>query len=168
MNPRNRALVLAGSVLVAGLGGYEGLELVDYWDKLPKRPIATACYGHTATAKPGTVRTKDECDALLARDLNTIYGPAVLRMVHVPITQGQYNALTDFGYNVGLGNLRHSTLLRRINAGEGKAACKELFRWTFVGGKDCKLASSRCGGIVKRRQWEYDQCVSAAAPTSSS
>jgi lysozyme len=160
MNPRNRALALAASVLVTGLGGYEGLELVDYWDRLPARPVATACYGHTATAKVGTVRSKDECDALLVHDLNTIYGPAVLAMVNVPITQGQYNALTDFAYNLGIANLRSSTLLRKVNAGDHAGAAREFGRWVYVAGKDCRVRSNNCYGIVKRRQWEATQYAS--------
>lgn len=160
MNPRNRALALAGSVLVAGLGSYEGLETVGYWDRLPARPVATACYGHTETAVVGKTYTKDQCNELLARDLNTKYGPAVLSMVNVPIKQGQYNALTDFAYNLGIENLRRSTLLRKVNAGDNAGAAKEFGKWVYVGGKDCRVRANRCYGIVGRRAWEASQFVS--------
>lgn len=159
MDTRTR-VALAGAVLVAGLAGHEGRELVDYWDSLPATPVATACYGHTATAKVGTVRTPDECDALLVRDLTTIYGPAVLKLTAGHVTQGQYNALTDFAYNLGIANLRNSTLLRKHNAGDYEGAAKEFYRWRFVGPKDCAVAANRCGGIIKRRAWERDQYVS--------
>lgn len=160
MNTRNRFLALAATALVSGIAGHEGRALTDYWDKLPAKPVATACYGHTATAKVGTKRTPEECDALLARDLNTIYGPAVLAMVNIPITQGQYNALTDFAYNLGIERLRSSTLLRMTNAGDKTAAAREFGKWVYVGGKDCRVRSNNCYGIVGRREWERLQFVS--------
>lgn len=159
MDNRNR-VVLAGAVLVAALAGHEGRELVDYWDRLPSKPVATACYGHTATARVGTVRTPEECNALLAHDLNAIYGPAVIRMVTVPITQGQYNALVDFAYNLGIEKLRTSTLLRKLNAGDYAGAEAEFARWVYVGGKDCRVKANKCGGIPKRREWERAQFAS--------
>ena len=159
MDNRSR-IVLAGAVLLAGIASHEGRPLVDYWDRLPAKPVATACYGHTATAKVGTVRTPDECDALLVQDLNTVYGPAVLSMVKVPITQGEYNALTDFVYNLGTTKLRNSTLLRKLNAGDKEGAKREFMRWVYVGGKDCRIRSNNCYGIVKRRLWEQAQFAS--------
>lgn len=162
MDIRNRALVLAAPALVAGLTTFEGLSKIDFFDRLPAKPVATACYGHTATAKVGTVRTEQECDALLQWDLNYIYGPAVLDMVTVPITQGEYNALADFAYNAGINNLRKSTLLRKVNANDPTAGA-EFMRWIYVSNKDCRIKANNCYGIVKRRLWEQSQFV--AVPT---
>jgi lysozyme len=159
MDARNLRLVLAPVALVAGLTTFEGLSRIDYVDNLPARPVATACYGHTATAKVGTVRTKAQCDELLQWDLNYVYGPAVLKMVNVPITQGQYNALTDFAYNLGIEKLRTSTLLRKVNA-QDPTAQAEFMRWVYVGGKDCRIKINNCYGIVGRRQWEATQFAS--------
>lgn len=153
MNLRNRVLVLAAPALVAGLTTYEGLARVDYLDKLPAKPVATACYGSTHTAKVGTVRTKDECEEMLKWDLTYVYGPAVLDMVNVPITQGQFNALSDFAYNAGVNNLRGSTLLRKVNANDPSAK-DEFLKWKYVGGKDCNVRANNCYGIIKRRLWE--------------
>lgn len=162
MDVRNLRLALAAPALVAGLTTFEGLSRIDYVDRLPARPVATACYGHTATAKVGTVRTKAECDELLQWDLNYVYGPAVLDMVKVPITQGQYNALTDFAYNLGVSKLRQSTLLRKLNAGDVSGAHNEFMRWVYVGGKDCRVRANNCYGIVERRTWEQSQFGEAA------
>lgn len=159
MDARNLRLVLAPLALVAGLSSFEGLSRIDYVDRLPAKPVATACYGHTATAKVGQVRTKSECDELLQWDLTYVYGPAVLRMVNVEITQGQYNALTDFAYNAGENNLRTSTLLRKVNARDPTAQA-EFMRWVYVGGKDCRIKINNCYGIVKRRLWEQAQFAS--------
>lgn len=147
-------LTLAGAVLLAGLAAHEGRPLVDYMDTLPLKPTPTACYGHTATARVGQVRTPDECTALLKQDLTTVYGPAVIRMVKVPLTQGQYDALTDFAYNLGINALRRSTLLAKVNAGDMHGASLEFDRWMYVGGKDCRIKINNCGGIPKRRAWE--------------
>ena len=154
MDWRNKALVLAAPVLVWGLTTFEGRELVDYMDNMPTKPTPTACYGHTATAKVGTKRSVEECNALLKADLGTIYGPAVLAAVKVPITQGQLDAMTDFAYNVGIANFRKSTLLRKLNAGDYAGAGAEFNKWAFVGGKDCRIKANKCGGIPKRRAWE--------------
>lgn len=147
------ALVVSAG-LVGGLKGYEGKENTAYVDLLPVKPTVTVCYGHTATAKLGQTYTDAQCDALLVRDLNTIYGPIVQKYVKVPITQGQFNALVDFTYNLGEGNLRSSTLLRKVNAEDFEGAAQEFGKWVFVGGKDCRLVVNRCGGIPKRRTWE--------------
>lgn len=165
MNPRNLRLALAGAALVAGTSSFEGLSRIDYADNLPAKPVPTACYGHTGPdVKIGTVRTKAQCDELLQWDLTYVYGPAVLQMVDVPITQGQYNALTDFAYNLGTGNLRKSTLLRKVNAND-PTAVNEFGKWVYVGGKDCRLKINKCSGIVERRKWEAAQYASSAAET---
>lgn len=163
MNPRNRLIALAAATLVSGVSTYEGFAPKDYLDRIPSRPTPTACYGHTAGAKVGTVRTKDECLGMLRQDLTYVYGPAVLDMVKVPITQGQYNALTDFGYNLGLANLRNSTLLRKVNAGDNAGAALEFAKWHNAGGKDCRVRRNGCYGIVERREWERQQYASSAA-----
>lgn len=157
MHWRNRFLAMASATLVGGVAVHEGRELTDYWDRIPAKPVATACYGHTATAKVGTKRTVAECDELLRKDLNDVYGPAVLSMVTVPITQGQYNALTDFAYNLGTGALRRSTLLRKVNAGDHEGAAREFAKWKFAGGKDCTVRANGCYGIIERREWERKQ-----------
>lgn len=169
MDPRNRMLLAAAPVLVAGLMLFEGKpsDNRDYLDKIPVVPVATACYGHTATAKVGKLRTDTECTKLLHEDLNKIYGPAVLSMVTVPITQGQFNALTDFAYNLGLANLRGSTLLRKLNAGDKAGAAREFMRWRYAGGKDCSVRANGCYGIIKRRLWEQRQFESSDGTTRS-
>lgn len=162
MSPANRNLMLAGPALVAGLIGFESLQLVDFWDRVPAKPVATACYGNTDLAKVGTRRTVAECNAMLKVDLTTIYGAAVLKAVNVPITQNMLDALTDFTYNVGIGSFQRSTLLRKLNAGDYRGASLEFEKWAFVGAKDCRIKANRCGGIPKRRAWEKGTFLSGA------
>ena len=72
-----------------------------------------------------------------------------MALVKVPLTQGQCDALTDFAFNMGLGNLGNSTLLRKLNAGYGEEVPSELLRWVYAGGE-------KLPGLVTRRQREVD------------
>lgn len=69
------------------------------------------------------------------------------RVVKVPMTDNQHAALLSFTYNLGVGNLRASTLLRKLNAGDYAGAAAEFPKWCMGGGK--KLA-----GLVRRREAE--------------
>ena len=72
----------------------------------------------------------------------------------------------SFAYNVGSQAFCQSTLVKKLNLGDFKGACDELLRWRFFQGKDCALPENRrlCGGLVKRREAEYRQCLGEGAP----
>lgn len=163
MNPKVRLSVAALSVAVAGIAGtklFEGKENAAYVDRIAGNSVVTVCYGHTRTAVLGQYYTDQQCDALLIADLNRQYAPIVRRLVKVPLSQGEFNALVDFVYNVGEGNFAGSTLLKLINARQYEAAGKEFRRWSRVNGKDCNIPASKCAGIPKRRAWEEAMFVS--------
>ena len=90
--------------------------------------------------------TRERGDALMLHTLGE-FARQVDAMVRVPLTQGQYDALTDFAYNAGAGALRDSTLLRKLNAGDYSGAAAEFDRWVYGGGQ-------RLGGLVTRRAAE--------------
>jgi lysozyme len=73
----------------------------------------------------------------------------VNKLVTYTINQNQFDALVDFSFNLGLGNLGSSTLLKKLNAGDIKGAAEEFLRWDKAGGK--VLA-----GLTKRRKAERD------------
>lgn len=75
------------------------------------------------------------------------YEDCVNRYVTVPLTQNQFDALVDFAYNAGAQNLRTSTLLKWLNAGNYSAASQEFSKWVNAGGV-------RLSGLVKRREAE--------------
>ena len=108
--------------------------------------VWTCGFGATKGITPTTRCTRSEAEQWLLRDIAPI--EAYLNTIPEVNTQGQYDALVDFAYNLGLGNLKSSTLLRKIKAGASTKDIQEQFRrWVYAGGK--KLA-----GLVKRREWE--------------
>jgi len=87
-------------------------------------------------------------------------GKAVSSCVMSRITQNQYDAFVSLAYNVGSYSFCKSTIVKKANAGDLIGACEEFKRWTFVGGKDCKIKSNKCYGIYKRREAERQLCLS--------
>jgi GH24 family phage-related lysozyme (muramidase) len=77
----------------------------------------------------------------------TTYEDAVKRYVSVNLTQGQFDALVDFAYNVGDQSLCTSTLLKKLNAGDYSGASAEFGKWVNGGGK-------KLPGLVRRREAE--------------
>lgn len=72
---------------------------------------------------------------------------AVLRLITVPLMQGQFDALVSFTFNLGGGALQRSTLRRKINREEHDDVPAELMKWVWAGGRKLK-------GLMKRRQAE--------------
>jgi lysozyme len=89
---------------------------------------------------------EDEAEDLLRRDVR-IAERAVLRLIRVPLADGQFDALTSFAYNLGSGALQRSTLRRKVNRGEHGAVPAELRKWVWAGGRKLK-------GLVRRREAE--------------
>ncbi|MGA2903727.1 MAG: lysozyme [Candidatus Korobacteraceae bacterium] len=123
---------------------FEGLRLTAYQDQVGKWTIG---YGHTGPdVQPGLTITQDQANALLVQDVASAVA-SVNRMVTVPLTQNQFDALVDFVFNLGSGNLASSTLLRELNAGNSAAAAAQFVVWVYAGG----VVSQ---GLLKRRQAE--------------
>jgi lysozyme len=68
---------------------------------------------------------------------------AVNWQVKVPLTQGQFDALVDFVFNLGAGRLAASTLLKDLNAGRYDLAAGQLLRWDRGGGKELTALKAR-------------------------
>ena len=122
---------------------FEGLRLSAY--RCPAG-IPTIGYGSTAGVKLGQAITAERAEQLLREDVRQ-FEAAVSRLVKVPLTQGLFDALTSFAFNLGAKALEKSTLLRLLNAGDYSGAAAQFERWVYASGK--KLA-----GLVKRRAAE--------------
>lgn len=151
MNWPHKLMLTAGTSAFAlaalTITHFEGSRPTAYLDA---PHIPTICYGHTAGVTLGQTLTPAECDALLGRDLSEALA-AVDRQVTVALPAHRRAALASFVYNVGETRFARSTLLRRLNAGEGARACAELSRWVYSQGR-------RLPGLVKRRRLERQLC----------
>ena len=107
----------------------------------------TIGYGHLCDPKHPPI-TEAEAEVYLARDLQTAL-TATLRYCPVLATEPEARlaAIVDFTFNLGAGRLQTSTLRRRINQRDWTAACQELRRWVYGGGKVLP-------GLVTRREAE--------------
>jgi len=111
--------------------------------------IPSIGYGHRMLPSESFPNGIDETQAgqLLAQDIRAAE-QTVLKLVKVAITQGQFDALVDFVYNLGANRLAASTLLRDLNIGRYDAAAEQLLMWDHVGTKEV-------AGLKVRREAEF-------------
>jgi len=141
----------------------DGLDLVKHFESCLKKTsdgrfrayvdpvgVITIGWGHTnhhgRKFDRSSIWTQQECDDELATDL-AIFEKDVDRLVKVPLSQFQFDALVSFAYNCGTGNLTKSTLLRKLNAGDYDGAAHEFSKWNKGGGKVLR-------GLTRRRAAE--------------
>ena len=136
----------ASDVLIAHSKAHEG-----YRSKAYRCPagVWTCGYGHTKGVTAKTTCDEAKAEAWLLKDLASV--EAFCNAIKNVDTQGKFDAVVDFAFNVGLGNLRQSTLLKRIQAGASdKEVCAELKKWVYANGRKQK-------GLVTRREWECER-----------
>ena len=122
--------------------------------------LPTVGYGHLLTAQENATKTiviggnavplsspltQTQCDTLLSQDLYNDGVVHIQRMVKVPLTQAQFDALVSFVFNVGQGRLASSTLLKVLNQGNYADVPPELMKWTGI---------PVLKGLVTRREQE--------------
>lgn len=126
---------------------FEGLKLQAY---LCPANVPTIGYGSTKGLTRNDLGrktiTEAEATRLLLEDVAR-FEKAVDKLVKVKLTENQRGALVSFTYNLGEGNFGSSTLLKKVNAGDFKAAQSEFAKWDKAGGK--VLA-----GLTRRRAAE--------------
>ena len=136
----------------------KGLALIKSFEGFSARPylcpagVPTIGYGATYYPDGRRVTMQDrpvsESDAsAMLRAMLASYEAGVSRYVAVPVTQGQFDALVSFAYNLGLGALKSSTLLRLVNARNWQGAAAQFGRWNRAGGKVLP-------GLTRRREAE--------------
>lgn len=108
--------------------------------------VATIGYGHTRGVRINDRCTKSEAEQWLREDLAPI--EAYVSSIPEIDTQGKADSVIDFCFNLGTGNFKSSTLLKKIKACAPTEEIQAQFRrWVYAGGKKLK-------GLVKRREWE--------------
>lgn len=133
---------------IALIKQFEGCKLTAYQDSVG---VWTIGYGWTkpVDGKPiraGMTINQETAERLLKTGLVS-YENDVSRLVKVDLTQGQFDALVSFTYNLGARSLSTSTLLRKLNAGDYAGASDEFLRWNKAGGKVLN-------GLTRRREAE--------------
>ncbi|WP_251854197.1 lysozyme [Enterobacter asburiae] len=133
---------------IALIKQFEGSKLTAYQDSVG---VWTIGYGWTQPVDGKQIRAgmtiKQETAERLLKTGLVSYERDVSRLVKVGLTQGQFDALVSFTYNLGARSLSTSTLLRKLNAGDYAGAADEFLRWNKAGGKVLN-------GLTRRREAE--------------
>ncbi len=136
---------------IALIKRFERLRLKPYYDAAG---YPTVGYGHLlsrvkwADLSHWETITKKEALALLKGDV-AWSRRSVVRLIEVPLSQGQFDALVSFTFNLGSVALRDSTLLRVLNQGKYHEVPDQLRRWVFAGGQHLR-------GLARRREAEIE------------
>ncbi len=129
---------------------HEGLRLQAY---LPTpNDKWTIGYGHTKTAQKGMVITEARAEELLKQDLAWVED-CIKRLVKVPLTQNQYDALASLIFNIGEGNFSKSTVLRKLNEKDYEGAASAFTMWNKQRNKSTGEMDV-LKGLTKRREEE--------------
>lgn len=140
----------------------EGLGLIKSFEGFSSRiyicpaGYPTIGYGHLVRAdemefyKDGI--TVNEGDELLRKDALSAE-MAVLKYISVPLSDGEFDSLVSFTFNLGSGALQSSTLRRKLNRGDYAGASGEFKRWVWAGGR-------KLSGLIRRRRAESNMFLS--------
>ena len=145
-----------------------GIAIIKKWESFMAKPylcpagVPTIGYGSTfypngtkVTMKDKAI-TKEEAHQLLVNALVKTFEPEVDKAVVNEINDNQFSALVSFTYNMGIGNLKESTLLKKVNAGDYLGASKEFKRWNKA---RVKGVLQVLAGLTSRRKDEAELFV---------
>lgn len=152
-SPTNKRIAIASLAFSASafvtLALNEGYSPTAY---IPvKGDVPTIGFGTTQNVHMGERTTPIQAMQTTLKDVNK-YEKQVKECVHVPLTQGEYDAYVDFTYNVGPYAFCHSTLVNLLNQKDYDGACRQLLRWDMFHGRVLP-------GLAARRWEEYRRCV---------
>tara|TARA_A100001391_G_scaffold201791_1_gene189674 strand:- start:1556 stop:1987 length:432 start_codon:yes stop_codon:yes gene_type:complete len=127
---------------------FEGCKLSAY---LCPAGVWTIGWGRTTNVKRGDTCTQAQADAWLVQEYDA-FEQKVRALIKVAVTPNQLGALVSFAYNVGVGALQSSTLIRLLNQGDYAGAAAQFARWNRAAGKTL-------AGLTRRRKAEADLFV---------
>lgn len=143
-------LSLQGEALIKS---FEALRLAAYLDQ---GGVPTIGWGHTGPeVKMGLTCDPSSAEAWFRADTAGAC-KAINRLVDVAITQSQFDALVSFTFNVGIGALTGSTLLRLLNGGDTTGAADQFLAWD-------KVSGVQNAGLSRRRAAERALFLGLAA-----
>jgi len=134
----------------------KGIELIKSFESLRLKAykcpagVWTIGYGHTKDVKATMVISPQRAERLLKEDIARVESEVNKMTAYVGLSQAQFSALVSFAFNVGIGALRGSTLLKKVRKNPQDLSIKDEF------GKWVKSGSTILQGLVKRRKAEAD------------
>jgi lysozyme len=127
---------------------FEGCRLTAYPDPGTGGDPWTIGYGHTgADVHKDLTITQQQAEDLLSQDVAKAEAWVNSHAHPEDLTQGEFDALVDFAFNCGCGNLAQSTLLKKVLAHDFEGAAQEFQKWDMAGGH-------HMAGLLRRRQAE--------------
>lgn len=143
----------------------DGLELIGNAEGCMRDPyhcpsdVLTVGIGSTQHAglkiEPNKIYTDDEIAKRWLHDLKDTE-QCILKNVNHDLPQPIHDATTSLVFNIGCGNFRKSTLLKRLNNKQYNLACNEFIKWKYAGGRVLK-------GLEIRRKKEQQLCLTYLA-----
>jgi lysozyme len=124
---------------------FEGCRLTAY--RCPAG-VLTIGYGSTQNVCEGMTITMDEAIQRLQDHLSPLE-VQIGHMVKVPLSENEFSALVCLAYNIGIGNLEKSTLLKLLNQGARDGAAQQFLVWTKAAGRELP-------GLTRRREAERE------------
>ena len=139
---------------------WEGLRLDAYPDPATGGEPWTIGYGHTSAAgapkvSKGMRITEAEAEEILRRDLGQ-YEFAVAQAILTDMNENQFAAMVSLCFNIGPGNFKSSSVVKRFNAGDISGAAEAFLMWNKANGKVMQ-------GLVNRREAEKKLFLTPAA-----
>lgn len=112
---------------------FEGFKPYTY---LCPANILTIGYGHTRGVRLGQTCTEEDAEQFLKEDLELAEAEVNKVAEKVDLTQGQFDSLVSFTFNIGAGNFQTSTLRRKVLNNPADPSIKAEFgKWVYVRGK---------------------------------
>ena len=144
----------------------EGKALIKDFEKLRLKAylcpagVPTISYGCTRYADGSPVNlgdtiTREEAEKLFESLIND-FERYILNLTKVDLNSNQFSALVSFSFNVGIGNFKKSTLLKKVNTGDFTGASSEFNRWIYSNGKKLR-------GLIRRREAEKELFIKKEA-----
>ena len=166
---RQFAIALAySSAALTGLMSHEGFT------ERAVQPVPgdewTYGYGSTykldgSPVRPNDTISKPEARTLMEIKVRDEYEAGLKRCAgHIPMAQGEYDAAINLAYNVGVGAVCRSSIIKRFEAGDYAGGCAAILSFNRLQGRKCSLPENRqrrdgCKGIMDRREAQYRACM---------